>query len=342
MSAGAIMNESELEDRLSDPPPGVIEMLSRLDGDILILGAGGKMGPSLARMAQRAAQLACTRRRVIAVSRFSGGADAYLRALGLDTITADLMDERAIATLPDAPLIVFMAGRKFGSTGAESLTWVMNTILPGLVCRRYSHSRIVAFSTGNVYGLVPISSGGSREGDTTAPAGEYAMSCLGRERVFEHYSLVSETHVAIFRLNYACDLRYGVLVDIAQRILAGEPVDLSMGHFNTIWQGDANAMALRSLEFASSPPWIVNATGPETLSVRAVAQRLATRLDRTARFSGAEAGTALLSNTQLGIERLGPPRVDAELLIDWVADWVARGGTSLGKPTHFESRDGRF
>jgi nucleoside-diphosphate-sugar epimerase len=342
MHPTALTTEAELDDRLSDPPAEVVESLARLDGDLIILGAGGKMGPSLAVMAQRASDLAGSRRRVIAVSRFSGGSDQPLRDRGITTVACDLSDERAVSGLPDAPLIVFMAGRKFGSTGDEATTWAMNTYLPALVCRRYGQCRIVVFSTGNVYGLVPVGGGGSREADTPRPSGEYAMSCLGRERVCEYFSRRSGTPVALFRLNYACDLRYGVLVDLAHQILRGEPVDLAMGYFNTIWQGDANAMALRALEHASSPPWVVNATGPETLSVRSVAERLARRLGRTVGFTGTESDTALLSDARLGIERLGPLRVSAEALVEWVADWVDHGGKVLGKPTHFESRDGSF
>jgi nucleoside-diphosphate-sugar epimerase len=247
-----------------------------------------------------------------------------------------------VARLPDAALVVFLAGRKFGSTGDEAATWAVNAYLPGVVCDRYRDSRIVALSTGNVYGLTPVTGGGSREDDAPRPVGEYAMSCLGRERVFEHFGRARGTPVALVRLNYACDLRYGVLVDVARKVWAGEPVDVGMGYFNTIWQGDANAMVLRALEHAASPPWVVNVTGPEVLSVRAVAERFAERMGRPARFTGVEADTALLSDARRGLEALGPLRVGTDRLIEWVAEWVMAGGRSLGKPTHFESREGRF
>jgi nucleoside-diphosphate-sugar epimerase len=237
---------------------------------------------------------------------------------------------------------VFLVGRKFGSTGDEATTWAMNSYLPGLVCRRYRHSRIVALSTGNVYGLTPVASGGSREDDPPRPVGEYAMSCLGRERVFEYFSRALGIPTALIRLNYACDLRYGVLVDIAQRIRDGEPVDLGMGYFNTIWQGDANAMILRAVDQVAAPPWVVNVTGAEILPVRTVSKRLERLMNKAVRFVGTESETALLSDARRGIEKLSPPRVSADRLIDWVGDWVGRGGRSLGKPTHFESREGKF
>jgi nucleoside-diphosphate-sugar epimerase len=342
MIPSAIATEEQLEDLLSEPTPAVVETLGRLQGDILFLGVAGKMGPSLARMAKRASDAAGVPRRVIGVARFSAGGEEVLHAHGIDAVRCDLLDEEQIARLPEAANVVFLVGRKFGSTGDEATTWAMNSYLPGLVCRRYRHSRIVALSTGNVYGLTPVASGGSREDDPPRPVGEYAMSCLGRERVFEYFSRSLGIPVALIRLNYACDLRYGVLVDIAQRVRDREPVDLGMGYFNTIWQGDANAMILRAFDHVAAPPSVVNVTGPETLSVRTVTKRLERLLNKPARFVGTESEMALLSNAQRGIERLGPTRVNAERLIDWVADWVGRGGRSLGKPTHFESRDGTF
>jgi nucleoside-diphosphate-sugar epimerase len=320
----------------------VVAALGRLPGDIVVLGVAGKMGPSLARIAKRASDAAGVRRRVIGVARFSAGGAAELRAHGIETVRCDLLDATAVARLPDADNVVFLAGRKFGSTGDEATTWATNAYLPGLVCDRYRGSRIVALSTGNVYGLVPVAGGGSREEDTPKPAGEYAMSCLGRERVFEHFSRAHGTPVAIVRLNYACELRYGVLVDLARMVWAGEPIDLGMGYFNTIWQGDACAMTLRAFEHAASPPRVINVTGPETLSVRSVAESFARLMGRPVRFSGSEADTALLSDARRGLDLLGPPRVGADRLTEWVADWVMRGGPSLGKPTHFESRDGQF
>ena len=337
-----IENEAQLETWLSEPTPEVVETLARLPGDIVLLGVAGKMGPTLARMAKRASDAAGIGRRVIGAARFSVGDHAELEAHGVETVRCDLLNEDDVARLPDAPHVIFMAGRKFGSTGDEPLTWAMNSYLPAVVCRKYRHSRIVAFSTGNVYGLSSIAAGGSRENDVLQPAGEYAMSCLGRERMFEYFSRLLNIPLAIVRLNYACELRYGVLVDLAQRIVRGEPVELEMGHFNVLWQGDANAMALRALAHVSTPPWIVNVTGPEVLSVRAVCERLGELLNKPVRFVGSESPEALLSNAARGFERLGTPRVGAGELIEHVADWVARGGRSLGKPTHFESRDGRF
>jgi nucleoside-diphosphate-sugar epimerase len=253
-----------------------------------------------------------------------------------------LLNEDELAGLPDAENVVFMTGRKFGSTGGEWLTWAMNCDLPAVVCRKYRHSQIVAFSTGNVYGLTPVRHGGSRESDTPNPVGEYAMSCLGRERIFEHFSRSLGTRVALVRLNYACDLRYGVLVDLARNIWAGQQIDLSMGYLNTIWQGDANAMILRAFDHVASPAWVVNVTGPELLSVRAACEQLGRLMNKPVYFTGTESDTALLSDARRGLELLGPLRVDANQLIAWIVDWVVRGGRSLDKPTHFESRDGRF
>jgi len=335
-------SEAALEDALSEPTPAVIETLRRLDGDLVVLGVAGKMGPSIARMAKRAFDAAGVMRRVIGVSRFSSGGEAELHAHGIDTVRCDLLNEDDVAQLPNAPLVLYLAGKKFGSTGDEPTTWAQNAYLPGLIGRRYRHSRIVALSTGNVYGLTPISHGGSVETDALQPVGEYAMSCLGRERIFQYVSQTHGTPVALVRLNYACDLRYGVLVDIAQQILAGQPVDVSMGAFNTIWQGDANATTLCALAHAASPAWVVNVTGPEILSVRTVGQQLGRLLTRAVQFTGTEGTTAVLSNPRRALELCGPPRMNAEQLIAAVADWLQRGGRTLNKPTHFESRDGRF
>ncbi len=339
----SITTVAQLEDLLSAPPPDLVETFRTLEGDLIVLGVAGKMGPTLARMARRASDAAGTPRRVIGVARFSDPAlEAELQAHGVETVKADLLDRAAVAKLPDAPNVVFMAGRKFGSTGNESLTWAMNILVPAYVAERYAESRIAAFSTGNVYGLVRRGQGGSRESDVLRPVGEYAMSCLGRERIFEHASLTRGTPVAILRLNYATELRYGVLVDLATRIAHGEPVDLSMGYVNVIWQGDANAMALASLAHASSPPFVVNLAGADELSVRETCEALARAMGRTVTFVGQEAEDALLSNGSLGHRTLGAPRVAVKDIIAATAEWVARGGPLLGKPTHFESRDGGF
>ncbi len=339
----SITSVAQLDDLLSAPPAELVETFRTLEGDVIVLGVAGKMGPTLARMARRASDAAGTRRRVIGVARFSDPSlQAELQEHGVETIKADLLDRAAVAQLPDAANVVFMAGRKFGSTGHESLTWAMNVLVPALVAERYADSRIAAFSTGNVYGLTRRGRGGSRETDALHPVGEYAMSCLGRERIFEHASVTRGTPVAILRLNYATELRYGVLVDLATRIARGEPIDLSMGYVNVIWQGDANAMALTALAHASSPPLVVNLAGAEELSVRETCEALARAMDRPVTFVGQEADDALLSNGTLGHERLGAPRVGVQEIIAATAEWVARGGPLLGKPTHFESRDGGF
>jgi uncharacterized protein YbjT (DUF2867 family) len=339
----AIDNVEQLEDLLSEPTGYVIEALSRLDDDLVVLGAAGKMGPTLARMARRAFDAAGVRRRVLGLARFSSGDVAErLHAHGVETVRCDLLDPAHLDRLPDAANVVFMAGMKFGATGQEALTWAMNSYLPGMVCLRYRHSRIVAFSTGNVYGLSPVTRGGSVESDPPAPIGEYAMSCLGRERILEHFSRTLGIPMALLRLNYACEVRYGVLVDLAQRVLAGEPTDLAMGNLNALWQADASAMALAAFGHVASPPLVLNLAGPELLSVRRLAEEFGQRLGRPVHFRGSEAADALLSNGQLGHRLFGYPRVGAGRMVVWIADWLRRGGPTLGKPTHFEVRDGRF
>jgi dTDP-4-dehydrorhamnose reductase len=332
-----------LEELLSEPSNAVAETFARVSGDILILGVAGKMGPTLARMAVRAAETSGTKRRVIGVARFTdANAERELQTHGIETIRCDLLDESALARLPNTPNVIFMAGRKFGSSGDEPLTWAMNTHLPGMVAQRFAASRIVAFSTGNVYGLVPVMNGGSRETDTPQPVGEYAMSCLGRERMFQYFSARQNTAMALIRLNYACEMRYGVLVDIAQRVWQDQPVDVAMGYFNVIWQADANAMTLCALGHTCVPPLLLNVTGPERLRVRDVAIRFGELMNKRPRFTATEAPSALLSDATRALELFGHPRISAERLIEWIAGWVMRGGSTLGKPTHFESRDGRF
>ena len=338
-----IADVEHLEELLAHPTDATVDALSRVKGDILILGVAGKMGPSLARMAKAASDAAGVERRIIGVARFSSREpEKFLQSHGVETITADLLDQRQLDALPDAPNVVCMAGMKFGSTGNESLTWAMNAYLPGMVSQKYRNSRIVAFSTGNVYGLAPIARGGSVETDPLNPQGEYAMSCLGRERIFEHFSRTLGIPMSIIRLNYAVEMRYGVLVDIAQNVWRGNPVNAAMA-FNVIWQADANAHALASLALASSPPLVMNVAGPEQLSVRRVAGQFAELMGKDdVQFSGEEAPDALLSNAQLSHRLFGYPRVTAQQMIRWVADWTKRGGTTLNKPTHFETRDGKF
>lgn len=333
----------ELEDALSTPPSRLVTALRELSGDILVLGVGGKMGPTLARMARRASDAAGKPRRVIGVSRFSS-ADARqrLEASGVETISADLLDESALRKLPTVENIVYMAGFKFGAAANPSLTWAMNCYLPALVAQRFPQSRFAVFSSGNIYNVTPITQGGSRETDQPAPVGEYAMSVFGRERILEHFSLRQGTPMAILRLNYAVELRYGVLVDLAEQIFHGRAVDMTMGAVNVIWQADANAMALESLAHVSVPPWVVNIAGPEILQVRTLCQRLGELLDRPVHFAGEEAADALLSDGEAGYAVLGYPQVLSEQMLRWTADWLRAGGATLAKPTHFQVRDGKF
>lgn len=345
MKTAVPRSEAELDDELSTPRDATAAALARAPGDIIILGAGGKMGPTLARMAARAAAEsdAGARRRVIAVSRFSTpAAESLLQAAGVETLRCDLLDHDAVHRLPDAPNVIYMAGQKFGTSDAPSRTWMQNVVVPAICAERYAGSRIVAFSTGNVYPLTAPSSGGSRETDPPGPVGEYAASCLGRERVFEHFSSTRGTKVLILRLNYAIDLRYGVLVDIAAAIARGEPVPLAMGHVNVIWQRDANRAALELLPHASSPPLVVNVTGSETIGVRAVAGELAHRMKRDVTFEGMEGPSALLSDAGRIRKMIGAPEMPLGTLLDWVAAWVGGGQPLLGKPTGFEKRDGAF
>jgi nucleoside-diphosphate-sugar epimerase len=338
-----IEDREHLETLLSEPTEQVIDLLSRLEGDLIILGVSGKMGPTLARMARHAYTQGRVRRRVIGVARFSDGRqETWLQTHGVETIRCDLLDPDQLARLPDVANVLYLAGMKFGSTGQEARTWAMNCWLPAMVCRKFAPSRIVAFSTGNVYGMTPVALGGSVEADPLNPAGDYAMSCLGRERMFEYFSRTGQVPMVLLRLNYATEMRYGVLVDLAQRVAAGQPIDLAMGHLNAIWQGDANAAALVSLAHAAVPPRVLNVAGPELLSVRRVAEQFGRLLGRPVTFHETESPDAFLSNGQEGHRLFGYPRVSAGRMIQWIADWVQRGGETLGKPTHFEVRDGKF
>ena len=333
----------ELEERLATPSSALVSDLARLDGDILVLGAGGKMGPSLVALACNAIEAAGTRQRVIAVSRFGDQAVREgLAASGAETIALDLLEPGALDQLPDAANVVYMAAVKFGTSGQEHLTWAQNAFLPGLVGRRYAGSRIMSFSTGNVYPLVAVASGGCKETDPVGPIGEYAQSVLGRERMFEYAAHRHGTRSLLLRLNYAVELRYGTLVDIALAIRDQAPIDLTMGHMNVIWQGDANEAALRSLALVGAPPAVLNVTGPETVSVRRVAALLGERLGREPILIGAEEPTALLSNAGKAHALFGYPRVTLEQMVDWVAHWVADGGATHGRPTRFGVRSGRF
>jgi nucleoside-diphosphate-sugar epimerase len=341
--ADHVRDLDHLEELLSEPTHGAIDMMGRLEGDVLLLGVGGKMGPSLARMARRASDAAGVKRRVIGVSRFSSPQlPRQLNAWGIETMTADLLDSDALKALPGVANVIYMPGMKFGTSGQAARTWAMNAFLPGVVAEKFKRSRIVAFSTGNVYPLTRVSRGGSVETDGLAPVGEYGQSCMGRERIFEHFSRTNGTPIAILRLNYAVEMRYGVLVDLAQKVWAGEAIDPSMGHFNCIWQADANAVALQAFEHVASPPFVLNVTGPEVRKVREISEEFGRLMKREVKFIGTETGDALLSNASLMVRRFGAPRVAPSQVIEWTADWVMRGGPSLGKPTHFETRDGKF
>jgi nucleoside-diphosphate-sugar epimerase len=339
-----IQNIADLEELLARPRDTDAAAMAELQGDLLILGVGGKMGPSLARLAQRACEKAGIRRRIVAVARFSNAdLPKELAADGIEPIACDLLEPAALNSLPDIPNVIFMAARKFGSSGAEHLTWAMNTFLPGLVAERYRNSRIVAFSTGNVYPLRSATEGGATEATPIGPIGEYAQSALGRERMFEYGSSRYGTSVAILRLNYAVELRYGVLVDIGRAVFERRPVLLSMPHVNVIWQGDANSWCLRSFAHCQSPPFVLNITGPETLSVRELAAEFGTHFGVEPIF-GPEANdpTSLLNHAGKANSLFGQPSVTPSEMIAWIADWIREGGTMLNKPTHFQTRDGKF
>jgi nucleoside-diphosphate-sugar epimerase len=334
-----IPDVATLEELMSRPSAALQEALARVPGDLLVLGVGGKMGPTLARMARRAAP----ERRVIGVARFSEpGLREQLQAHGVECIAADLLSREALATLPDAPNVVFMAGRKFGSTGSEWLTWAMNAHVPALVAERYARSRIVAFSTACVYPFVATSGPGAPESmPPTAPSGEYANSCVARERMFQHFSHQHGTPGRLLRLSYAIDMRYGVLHDVARKLLAREPIDLAMGHANVIWQGEANDWALRALAHCDAPTSPLNLSGPR-IAIRDVAAALGQRLGIAPILTGREADTAWLVDCSEAFRLFGPPQVSLDQMLDWTADWVQRGGASLGKPTHYEARDGKY
>ena len=338
-----IKTEAQLESYLSTPTAEVIAAVAALEGDILILGVGGKMGPTLAKQAKRAIDSAGIAKKVIGVSRFSTPAIREdLHEAGIETITADLLSEDCLRNLPDTQNVILMAGRKFGSTGNESLTWAMNGYMPGRVAEKFRTSRMVVFSTGNVYPLTPVSHGGATESSPVAPIGEYAQSCLSRERICTYFSSRFGTPMAILRLNYAIDLRYGILLDIAEKVYAEEVISLQMGSVNVIWQGDANAIALRAFAHCQSPPLVLNVTGPETVSIRYLASCFGTLFNKPPRFEGEETATALLSNASRCHQLFGYPRISLGQMIEWVAEWVRIDGTTLRKPTHFEVRDGKF
>ena len=336
-------NEKILDYKLSQPSLNLVEDMKNIKGDILILGAGGKMGPSLALLAKNAIKEAKVNKKVIAVSRFTDPIVVNLmKENEIETISVDLLKEGAFDSLPEVENVIYMAGRKFGTDGQEALTWAMNAWLPTEVVKKYRNSKIVVFSSGNLYPMMPVHSGGATEKIKPSPMGDYAMSCLARERMFEYGALEYGTQVFIYRLNYAVDLRYGVLHDLATTILEGKVVSLNTTCFNCIWQGDANEMAIRGLLHVGTPAVKVNITGPETVSVRMVALELGRLLGREVTFEGEEQEQAFLNNASLAMETFGYPSVSLNQLIRWQVEWIQEGGRSLGKPTHFEERKGNF
>lgn len=338
-----IANEEKLEELLSKPTDEAVKMFSGLEGDIMFLGIGGKIGPTLARMAQRACYQAGVEKHFYGVSLFESDQQRQkLEKMGIETIHGDLLNDSFIRSLPKVENVFFLAGMKFGSEENISLTWAVNSYMPAMVAEHFQDSRIVAFSTGCVYPLVSIESGGSLETDLPVPVGEYAQSCLGRERMFEYSSKKYQTKTCLIRLNYSVELRYGVLVDIAMKVKKQEAIDLSMGYFNVIWQGDVNDVVLRSLELCKSPAKILNITGEETLSVHEVALKFGKLFGVTPEFTNVEAKTALLNNAEEAFKRFGYPKVSTEQIIGWIADWISEEKETLGKPTHYEVRDGKY
>lgn len=335
--------EEKLNELLTTPSDKLVEDMAKIKGDITVLGAGGKMGPTLCVLAKNAVNKAGIDKKIIAVSRYSDAdVKKYLEENGVDVISADLLDTKQLEALPETENVIFMAGRKFGTDGSEALTWAMNSSLPAFVAQKYKNSNIVVFSSGNIYPIVPLSCGGCTEENKTAPVGEYAMSCLARERAFEYGSNAYGTKVFIYRLNFAVDLRYGVLFDVAKKVLDGTPISLSTPCYNFIWQGSANEIAIRGLLHADSPAVKMNVTGPETVSIRFVANRFAELFGKEAIFENEEGNNAYLNNSMKAMEIFGYPSVSAETLIKWQAQYILDGGKTLDKPTHFEERKGSY
>lgn len=334
---------AQLEEDILRPSEDLVADLRDIEGDIMILGVGGKMGPSLAELARKALQQAGKSNKVIGVARFSEpGLQSRLEQQGIQTIKADLLNEQQLHALPEVKHVIFMAGTKFGTSGNASFTWAMNSYLPGRVAEKFKASHIVVFSTGNIYPFVPVFSGGATEDVPPGPVGEYAQSCLGRERIFEHFSKQFQIPMLMYRLNYAVDFRYGVLLEIARAVLEERDIDLSTGHVNVIWQGDANEYALRALKYCSTPPRILNITGPETVSVRWAAQEFGNMFNKTPRFVHEEQPTALLNNASAAHQLLGYPKVTLKAMMEIVATWLTAGGETINKPTHFQERKGAY
>lgn len=335
--------EEKLNELLTTPSDALICDMKKIDGDIMILGAGGKMGPTLAVLAKKAAIAAGVDKKIIAVSRGSDKiATELMKSNGIEVIAADLLDKEKLYALPDTKNVIYMAGRKFGTDGNEWQTWAMNSTLPAFVADKFKNSNIVVFSSGNIYPIVPLSKGGCTEKDRVMPNGEYAMSCLARERAFEYAANTFGTKVFTYRLNFAVDLRYGVLFDVADKIMKGTPISLATPCFNFIWQGSANEIAIRGLLHASSPACIMNVTGPETVSIKKAAIKLGEYLGKEPIFEGEEGTDAYLNDASLAMETFGYPAVSAETLIRWQAEYILDGGRTLDKPTHFEERKGSY
>ncbi len=333
------LGESGLEDVLSEPTDATRKVLADLSGDIVVLGAGGKMGPTLAMMLRKAS----TNRNIYAVSRYSDkAARARIERTGIKTVEIDLLDESQYSKLPDAENVFYLAGMKFGASGNQPLTWALNCFVPALVARHYRNSKIVVFSTGNVYPLVDIAGGGATEATGPNPVGEYAQSCLGRERMFEYFSQVCETPVTLVRLNYANEPRYGIIVDLTAKILNDQPIDLTMGAVNLIWQRDANDYIIRAITLTRSPAAILNVTGPDTIEVRRLAEQIGGELSREPSFVSKETQSALLSNASFCIDTFGPPQMMLDEMVSMIASWVASGKKTLNKPTKYGVRDGKF
>ena len=334
---------NELYRQLLLPSDALVSDIAGLNGDILILGVGGKMGPALAKLAKQAIDRAGVNKRVIGVSRFSeAGLQEELNSLGIETFEADLLQDDQLDALPDSENVLYLAGTKFGTAGKESFTWAMNSYLPGRIAQKYKNSRIVVFSTGNVYPFTPVLIGGADETLTPQPIGEYAQSCLGRERLFQYYSSKYNTPILIYRLNYANDVTYGVLLEIARAVKEKKTIDLNMGHVNIIWQGDANEMALRAFHHCSVPSKILNVAGPETISIRWLANEFGKLFGQTAEFINHEQDTALLSNAAESYRLFGYPKVPLKKMIELIAQWINEGGRIINKPTHFQERTGQF
>ncbi len=338
-----IESEEQLEELLSRPGNEVVEMFSRLDGDLIFLGITGKIGPSLAMMAARACEKAGVKKRIMGISRhIDTGSQKRLDEAGIETVRGDLLDKEFLRRLPSFRNVFFLVGMKFGAVSNLPLMWAVNSYLPALVAEHFRNSRIIAFSTGSVYPLVPVTSGGSSETDPPLATGEYAQSCLGRERMFEFGSNRYNTKTVLIRLNYSIEMRYGVLVDIATKVKNGIPIDLTMGYFNVIWQGDVNDFALRSLEHVKSPAEILNIAGPEIISVRETALEFGNLLGIEPFFINTESPTALLSNPEKSFRLFGKSAVPVSQVIKWTAEWLKNEGRLLGKPTRYEVRDGNY